>query len=210
MKVLPSRLHPLLAVAAIAVIVFSVAGVAAIFGKIPGAESKPGDPFAQNMSTAPSASQAMAEERASLAARVQPQPQPLAQAPAPLAQAPAPLAQAPAPVPCADCGVIESIRVAEVKGQGSGLGAVAGGVAGGLIGIQIGHGTGRTVATIAGAAGGAYAGHTIEKNVKKHTVYRVTLRMEDGSLRTVSQREAPAYAVGDRVRVSNGRITERA
>jgi outer membrane lipoprotein SlyB len=203
MKVLPSRLHPLLAIAAIAVIVFSVAGVAAIFGKIPGAESKPGDPFVQNMSTAPSASQAMAEERASLAARVQAQPQPLA-------QAPAPLAQAPAPVLCADCGVIESIRVAEVKGQGSGLGAVAGGVAGGLIGNQIGHGTGRTVATIAGAAGGAYAGHTIEKNVKKHTVYRVTLRMEDGSLRTLSQREAPAYAVGDRVRVSNGRITERA
>ena len=210
MKVLPSRLHPLLAIAAIAVIVFSVAGVAAIFGKIPGAESKPGDPFVQNMSTAPSASQAMAEERASLAARVQAQPQPLAQAPAPLVQAPAPLAQAPAPVPCADCGVIESIRVAEVKGQGSGLGAVAGGVAGGLIGNQIGHGTGRTVATIAGAAGGAYAGHTIEKNVKKHTVYRVTLRMDDGSLRTLSQREAPAYAVGDRVRVSNGRITERA
>ena len=196
MKVLPSRLHPLLAIAAIAVIVFSVAGVAAIFGKIPGAESKPGDPFVQNMSTAPSASQAMAEERASLAARVQAQPQPLA--------------QAPAPVLCADCGVIESIRVAEVKGQGSGLGAVAGGVAGGLIGNQIGHGTGRTVATIAGAAGGAYAGHTIEKNVKKHTVYRVSLRMDDGSLRTVSQREAPAYAVGDRVRVSNGRITERA
>jgi outer membrane lipoprotein SlyB len=206
------------------VIVFSVAGVAAIFGKIPGAESKTGDPFVQNMSTAPSASQAMAEERASLAARVQGQPQPLAQAPAPLvqapaplaqapaplAQAPAPLAQAPAPVLCADCGVIESIRVAEVKGQGSGLGAVAGGVAGGLIGNQIGHGTGRTVATIAGAAGGAYAGNAIEKNVKKHTVYRVTLRMEDGSLRTLSQREAPAYAVGDRVRVSKGRITERA
>jgi len=111
---------------------------------------------------------------------------------------------------CADCGVIESIRVAEVKGQGSGVGAVAGGVAGGLIGNQIGHGSGRTLATIAGAAGGAYAGNAIEKNVKKHTVYRVTLRMEDGSLRTLSQREAPAYAVGDRVRVSNGRITERA
>ena len=65
-------------------------------------------------------------------------------------------------------------------------------------------------ATIAGAGGGAYAGHQIEKNVKKHTVHRVTLRMDDGSLRTVSQREAPVYAVGDRVRVSNGRITERA
>ena len=190
MRTLPTRLHPLLAIAAIAVIVFSVAGVAAIFGKIPGAESKSGEPFAQNY-PAPGAGSPMAsDQRASPAARTQMQP------------------QAQAPVPCADCGVIESIRVAEVKGQGSGVGAVAGGVAGGLIGNQIGHGTGRTVATIAGAAGGAYAGNEIEKHAKKHTVYRVTLRMDDGRLRTISQREMPG-AVGDRVRVANGRIVER-
>ena len=185
MKNIPARLHPLVAIAAIALILFSVAGVAAIFGKIPGAESRSGDPFAQNSSTA--------------------------SGPIRSADGPAPLERerAQAPLPCANCGMIESIRLSEVKGEGSGLGAVAGGVAGGLIGNQIGHGTGRTVATIAGAAGGAYAGHTIEKNVKKHTVYRMTLRMDDGSLRTLSQREAPAYAVGDRVRLSNGRITER-
>ena len=202
MKTLPTRLHPLLAIAAIAVIVFSVAGVAAIFGKIPGAESRPADVLAQNPITAPSARSVMDAERASLVARVEAPTQ---------AQAPTQM-QAPIQVqaPCTNCGVIESIRVAQVKGQGSGLGAVAGGVAGGLLGNQIGHGTGRTVATIAGAAGGAYAGNEIEKHAKKHSVYRVTLRMDDGSLRTVSQREQPAYAVGDRVRVSNGRITERA
>ena len=178
MKNIPARLHPLVAIASIALIIFSVVGVAAIFGKIPGAESRPADPLTQNSGTA-SGSIRKESQRAQ------------------------------APLPCTDCGMIESIRLSEVKGQGSGLGAVAGGVAGGLIGNQIGHGTGRTVATIAGAAGGAYAGHTIEKNVKKHTVYRVTLRMDDGSLRTVSQQEAPAYAVGDRVRLSNGRITDR-
>ena len=184
MKNIPARLHPLVAIASIAVIIFSVAAVAAIFGKIPGAESRPAETFAQNPGTASGAIRS--------------------------ADGPAPVGHAQAPLPCANCGMIESIRLAEVKGEGSGLGAVAGGVAGGLIGNQIGHGTGRTVATIAGAAGGAYAGHTIEKNVKKHAVYRVTLRMDDGSLRTVSQRESPAYAVGDRVRLSNGRITERA
>ena len=184
MKNIPARLHPLVAIASIALIIFSVAGVAAIFGKIPGAESRPAETFAPSSSTASGAIRS--------------------------ADGPAPVERAQAPLPCANCGMIESIRLAEVKGEGSGVGAVAGGVAGGLIGNQIGHGTGRTVATIAGAAGGAYAGHTIEKNVKKHTVYRVTLRMDDGSLRTVAQREAPAYAVGDRVRLSNGRITERA
>ena len=206
MRVLPTRLHPLLAIAAIAVIVFSVAGVAAIFGKIPGAESRPADPLAQNAISAPSARSVMDAERASLVARVDGPTQ--AQAPTQV-QAPAQV-QVPTPAPCTNCGVIESIRVAEVKGQGSGLGAVGGGVVGGLLGNQIGHGTGRTVATIAGAAGGAYAGNEIEKHAKKHSVYRVTLRMDDGSLRTVSQREQPPYAVGDRVRVSNGRITERA
>lgn len=191
MKGMPIRLHPLMAIAAIAVIVFSIAGVAAIFGKIPGAESKPAEPFAQNANSN-AGYPAPAAGRGSPSASMQgPQ-------------------QAQAPLPCASCGVIDSIHVAEVQGQGSGLGAVAGGVAGGLLGNTIGHGTGRTVATIAGAAGGAYAGNSIEKHAKTHTVYRVTLRMDDGSMRTFSQREAPAYAVGDHVRVSNGRITERA
>lgn len=187
MKTIPTRLHPLLAIAAVALIIFSVAGVAAIFGKIPGAQSKPAEPLTQNMNVPPAAAD-------QARAQIQPQAQ----------------AQAPAPAPCANCGVIESIRVAEVQGQGSGAGAVAGGVVGGLIGNQIGHGSGRTLATIAGAGGGAYAGNAIEKNMKKHTVYRITLRMDDGALRTVSQHEAPGYAVGERVRVSNGRITARA
>ena len=208
MKTLPTRLHPLLAIAALAVIVFSIVGVAAIFGKIPGAESRTGEPLAQN--TIPNAGYpdtGSSNARSSSASR--PVAEPQAPAASSLAQAPTP-AQAPAPMPCVNCGVIESIRVAQVKGQASGVGAVAGGVAGGLLGNQIGHGGGRTVATIAGAAGGAYAGNAIEKNMKKHTVYRVTLRMDDGRQRTLSLREAPAYAVGDHVRVANGRITERA
>jgi outer membrane lipoprotein SlyB len=204
-----TRLHPLLVIAALAVIVFSIVGVAAIFGRIPGAESRPGDPLAQNTipnagypSTGASNYQNAPYPNASHSIPAEP-PAPAARS---LAQAPTP---AQTPAPCANCGVIESIRVAQVKGQTSGVGAVAGGVAGGLLGNQIGHGGGRTVATVAGAAGGAYAGNAIEKNMKKHTVYRVKLRMDDGRQRTLSLREAPAHAVGDRVRVANGRITER-
>jgi outer membrane lipoprotein SlyB len=203
MNTLPARLHPLLVIAALAVILLSIVGAAAIFGRIPGAESKPGDSLAQNtnpnagysnpaLPSYPNASRPLAAEPAASG----------------LAQAPT-QAQAPAPVPCANCGVIESVRVAQVNGRTSGAGALAGGVAGGLLGNQIGHGGGRTVATIAGAAGGAYAGNAIERNMKKHTVYRVKLRMDDGRHRTLSLREAPPHAVGDRVRVANGRITER-
>ncbi|MDE2600424.1 MAG: glycine zipper 2TM domain-containing protein [Rhodocyclaceae bacterium] len=109
---------------------------------------------------------------------------------------------------CASCGTVESVRLIERKGSGSGLGAVAGGVAGALIGNQFGGGSGRTVMTIAGAGGGAYAGNEIEKNMNKTSAYQIKVRMADGSMRTFSQREVPRMNSGDRVRIANGSIAE--
>lgn len=109
---------------------------------------------------------------------------------------------------CTNCGTVESVRLVERKGAGSGLGAVAGGVAGAILGNQIGGGSGRTVMTIAGGAGGAYVGNEIEKNSNKTSAYQIRVRMADGSLRTVHQREVPGVNSGDRVRISNGSITE--
>jgi outer membrane lipoprotein SlyB len=110
--------------------------------------------------------------------------------------------RAPAPAPCANCGVIESIRVVEAKGEGSGVGAVTGGVVGGILGNQVGRGTGRTVMTVVGAGAGAYAGHEIEKNVKRSTQYQIGVRMSDGSVRTFYQQTQPALGVGEKVRVT--------
>jgi len=42
------------------------------------------------------------------------------------------------------------------------------------------------------------AGGEIEKNVKKRYAYRVTVRMDDGSFRTISLSSPPTLAVGDR------------
>lgn len=112
--------------------------------------------------------------------------------------------------PCVSCGVIEAIRAVEVKDKTSGIGAVAGGVAGGLLGNQIGSGSTRTVLTVGAAAGGAFAGDAIEGHMKKRTVWRVTVRLEDGSVRTISQRAQPAFASGDRVRLLDGGTLERA
>lgn len=110
---------------------------------------------------------------------------------------------------CAHCGVVESIRAIEVKGQGTGIGAVAGGVTGAVVGSQFGHGNGRTALGVLGAAGGAYAGHEIEKNVRKSTSWRVSVRMDDGSMRTVNQSTQPAFAVGEKVKVVNGALAAR-
>ncbi|MBI4190139.1 MAG: glycine zipper 2TM domain-containing protein [Betaproteobacteria bacterium] len=107
---------------------------------------------------------------------------------------------------CNNCGVIEAINAVEVTGQGTGLGAVAGGVTGALIGNQIGRGSGNTVATIAGAAGGAFAGNEIEKNMKKAVRYQVRVRMNDGTLRTTYYSSAPAFAIGDKVKIVNGQV----
>ena len=128
-----------------------------------------------------------------------------APAAAPVAASPVPLAAAPRPV-CLDCGTVENFRQFEAKGDGSALGAIAGGATGALVGHQFGRGGGKDLMTIAGALGGAFAGHEIEKNVRKKTRYEISVRMEDGSMRTLTQDAAPAWRVGDRVRVINNQL----
>ncbi|MBK9117908.1 MAG: glycine zipper 2TM domain-containing protein [Betaproteobacteria bacterium] len=105
---------------------------------------------------------------------------------------------------CADCGVVQSIRAVEQKGEGSGVGMVAGGVVGGVLGHQIGSGRGNTVATIAGAGAGAYAGHQVEKNVKKKTTWNVAIRMDGGNVRTFTYSSQPTVREGERVKLVDG------
>ncbi|MGJ7518987.1 glycine zipper 2TM domain-containing protein [Variovorax sp. LT1P1] len=124
-----------------------------------------------------------------------------------VAAAPAP---ARAPV-CAICGRVESVRTVQHAAPPTGVGAVAGGVLGGVLGNQIGHGGGRTAATVIGAVGGGYAGHTIEKRTRTETSYQVSVRMDDGRLRTVETRTAPPIGKpvtlqGNVLRPADGRV----
>jgi outer membrane lipoprotein SlyB len=105
---------------------------------------------------------------------------------------------------CTTCGTVTSIKYVEEKGQGSGVGAVAGAVVGGVVGHQFGSGRGNTVATIAGAGLGAVGGNAVEKQVKKKTYYSVTLRMDGGNTRTLTQSAKPAFHEGDRVKIVDG------
>ena len=115
-----------------------------------------------------------------------------------------------APV-CATCGRVESVRPVQYAAPPTGVGAVAGGVLGGVLGNQIGHGGGRTAATVIGAVGGGYAGHTIEKRTRTETRYQVSVRMDDGRLRTVETRTAPPIGKpvtlqGQVLRPADGRV----
>lgn len=111
-----------------------------------------------------------------------------------------PLATEPAVVSvCNSCGVVEAVEPVQQQGKASGLGAIAGGVVGGALGNRMGAGSGKTAMTVLGAVGGGFAGNAIEKHAKSETVYRMKVRMEDGSLRTVTQ--AQSVAVGTHVTV---------
>ena len=171
--------HPLVLGAAASVIIVSLVGAAAIGGLLPNARSGKAETPAQR--SAPAADRTR-HDVPSLAARDS---------------------------ACASCGTVESIRAVELKGDAIGSGAVAGGATGAVAGKQMGRGNGNTAMTIFAAAGGAVAGNEIEKNVKKRFSYRVTVRMDDGSFRTLSQSSAPAVAVGERVRVVDSTVIAR-
>ena len=171
----PPLLYPTLLIAGVGVIIASMLGIAAMTGLLPQAQS-------QAVGKLP--------EKASAAAA----------GPAPTKSAPVAGAAR-----CADCGVVDTIRAIEVKGQGSGVGAVAGGLVGGILGNQVGGGSGRTAMTVVGAGAGAYAGHEVEKNMNKSVSYEVRVRMDDDSYRTFRVRQ-PDVGVGQRVQVRDGRI----
>ena len=190
-----TRTHPILIAAGVAVLLFSLLGAAALTGVLPVGNSRPAEPGALTQKEgAPAMATTTTRERAPVAARPA----------APAAK------NAVAAAPCATCGKVEAIRAVEVKGQSSGLGAVAGGIVGGVVGNQFGRGGTKTLLTVGGAAGGAFAGDAVEKNMKKHTAWQVTVRLDDGSARTLSQSAPPPFAVGDRVRIVDGNALERA
>ena len=124
-----------------------------------------------------------------------------------------PKVQAPRADSCATCGTVESAVAVERQGKVNGvavgnttigIGTVAGGVLGGVLGNQVGGGNGKTAMTVLGAAGGAYAGNTVEKNMKKVTLYQMRVRMNNGSVRTIEQ--STPVAAGSSVMVEGNSL----
>jgi outer membrane lipoprotein SlyB len=175
-----TRIHPLLAGAAVAVIIAAGVAVAAITGYLPGsnAEMAPTD-----KSSAPQAS------------RPAPQRQHLA------AAKPAESRQHVAAV-CHDCGVIVEVKEVEVLGKGSGIGAIAGGVGGAVLGHEIGN---NRAGTAVGAVVGAVAGHQIERKAREHKKYEISVRMNDGSTKAITDETGNpvSWKNGDKVRLGS-------
>lgn len=179
----PKLLYPTLVIAAISVTLFSLLGIAALTGVLPSAHSNP---------------QAAAVAKAAASGKSGPASTPAATAKTRIAAA-----------PCAACGTVQSVTSVERPAKTSGVGAVAGGLTGAVLGNQIGHGNGRAVMTIAGGAGGAYLGNKIEESTSRTTAYKIVVRMEDGSQRTIYQAEPPNVVIGGPVQVVGNSVVAR-
>jgi outer membrane lipoprotein SlyB len=208
--------HPVLLIAAIAVILFCTVGIAAVMGWLPSstgssdtapvAAVQPEAPAYPPPSAAVSGSQYAANAAVGGAALgaaagvAAPRPEPVYEREPVRAAAPAPA--------CKNCGVVDGVRVVTQRASGSGVGAAGGAVVGGLLGNQVGGGHGKDLATIAGAIGGAVVGNQVEGNMKATKSYDVTVRMNNGSTRTIHTTSAN-WQAGDRVRIVNGQLRAR-
>jgi len=201
--------HPVMVIAAVAVVLFCGVGSAAILGwlptsnasgTVPGAAPMPGQlsSVPEQQAAYNSAPNKAANIAANNSTQAPAQDQGRDQVPEPVAKQ--------APASCSNCGVIESVRSVEHRPQGSGVGAVGGAVLGGLLGNQVGSGHGRQLATVAGAVGGAVAGNQIEGNMKTTHSWDIVVRMDNGSKRTIHQSSQPAWRSGDSVRVVKGQL----
>jgi outer membrane lipoprotein SlyB len=183
-------LYPVLLIAGISVIIVSLLGIAVMTGLLPQAQSQPAVTAAATGHAVVDSAVARQAPKKTAAAK-------------PAAQRSSDVKTAAAR--CEDCGVVESVRTVESRGQGSGVGAVTGGVVGGILGNQVGGGSGRTAMTVVGAGAGAYAGNEIEKNMKRNVSYEIRVRMDDQTVRTFRSSQ-PEVGVGQRVSVRDGRL----
>lgn len=233
-KIMRYTTHPMLLIAAIAVILFCGVGIAAVMGWLPKSGASMGPPVAaeapvqvggNEMGPPPAPAGLAAVERSpgraadtsgysgagggsyGGAAPAERSAGDARYAEAPAAQ---PVAQAAerAPAVCHSCGVVQSVHAVTQRGQGSGLGAAGGAIVGGLLGNQVGGGTGRKLATVAGAVGGAVVGNQVEGNMKSTTHYSVRVRMNDGKERTVSSSSGD-WQAGEHVKIVNGHLQRR-
>lgn len=183
-----SRLHPLVAGAAGALIIASAVAVAALTGVLPGSKAEDEAPVGASM-------EKQAAEKQTAATHPAPA-KPASQKTQVAAAKPAkPVSTAAA---CANCGVIVQVKEVDVPGKGTGVGAVAGGVAGAVLGHEIGE---SRTGTAIGAVVGSVAGHQVERQARMYKRYDIVVRMSDGSMRNLSSETPPLARAGDKVQV---------
>ena len=101
-------------------------------------------------------------------------------------------------------GVVESVREVKIEGTRSGIGAAAGGIAGGIGGSTVTDGKLGAIAAVLGAVGGGLAGQAMEQGVTGRKGLEITVKLDNGSLVSVTQEADEEFKPGERVRILRG------
>lgn len=106
-------------------------------------------------------------------------------------------------------GYVESVREVMIDRGQSGVGTAAGAALGGLAaGSAIGKGNGAVAAAIVGAVAGGMIGQNMERNASMVRGLEITVRLDNGDLKAITQDADEPFQSGERVRLlSNGRTT---
>jgi outer membrane lipoprotein SlyB len=102
-------------------------------------------------------------------------------------------------------GTVESVRNVVIANPESGVGTMSGAALGGIAGSQAGSGSGQAAMSIVGALAGGLFGQRVEKNANNRPGFEITVRLDSGELRAVTQVADELFKPGERVRLlSNG------
>lgn len=106
-------------------------------------------------------------------------------------------------------GVVESVRDVMIEKGSNGVGTMTGAALGGLAGSAAGGGRGSIATGIAGAVIGGIIGQSIEKNAGTVQGVEITVRLDNGELKAITQDAGEIFRPGDRVRLLSDRRTTR-
>ncbi|MGE4073100.1 MAG: glycine zipper 2TM domain-containing protein [Lysobacterales bacterium] len=108
---------------------------------------------------------------------------------------------------CQECGTVRDItRISSGSRRGNTGAIVVGALIGGALGNQVGKGDGRKAATVAGAVAGGVVGNKVSKDKNRKTIYRISVRMDNGRVYSFDQGSSNHMRAGSRVVVDGGRV----
>lgn len=106
-------------------------------------------------------------------------------------------------------GTVESVRNVSIENPQSGVGAMGGAALGGLAGSAGGEGTGQAALVVAGALVGGLLGQHAEHAANKEPGLEITVRLDNGEVRAITQTADEAFHPGERVRLLSDNYTTR-
>jgi outer membrane lipoprotein SlyB len=106
-------------------------------------------------------------------------------------------------------GQVTNVRDVTVRGgPSSGIGSFVGTILGGVAGSKVGSGYGSTAAAVGGALAGGMAGQHIEHSSIGSSTTELSVRFDNGDIRTYQIEPSASFRVGDTVTVvTSGGVT---